>query len=264
MSQDNLRAAPGARIGGTDVSLNELLYTLKITDRLDAFRNAADDILILRAVKAENLSATGTELQEEADSLRQQLGLLSAADTETWMRQRHLSLDDFEQYVCRRVTARKLQDRLVGPKIESFFVANRAGLDVAGLWRIVVENEEVAREVTTALARPGASFAALARKFTLDAATRDAGGYSGHMLRMAMDPELATAVFLASPGAIVGPVRTQAGYEIVHVEEIRRASMNDHTRAVISDLLFNKWLQAGREEAGVQLAFVDQIVAPEA
>ncbi len=263
MANDHaLITVPGARVAGHTVSLNDLLYTLKVGGRLDAFRAAVDDLLIHVAVREAGLAADVAELQAEANARRQNMGLLRAADTQRWLRQQHMSTDDFEQFLWRRVTTRKLRQQICAPQIDDYFIRNRADLDAACIASIVLENEEVARDILEALAQPGANFAALARRFTIDARAHAVGGHVGYVRRMAMDPAVAKAVFLANAGATIGPIRSSAGFEVIRVEDIQRAALNPAMRAFVSDVIFNDWLHERRRAAEADLSFADQLAPP--
>ena len=260
-SDQGLSKVPGARIAGRTVSLNDLLYALKVGGRLDAFRAAVDDLLIHTAAREAGLDADVAELQAEANTLRHSMGLLRAVDTERWLQQQHLSADDFEQLLWRRVTARKLQQQICEAQIEPYFHRNRAALDSACISSIVLENEAVACDILEALALPGASFAALARRYTIDARAHAVGGHAGYVRRMAMDPAVAKAVFLANAGATLGPIRSSVGFEVIHVEDIQRAALDPAMRAFVSDLIFNEWLHQRRHAADAYLSFADQLIA---
>lgn len=236
-----LQSITAASANGRGITLNELLYTLKITDRLDALRNVIDDVFIADEVAAQGIKAAPAELQAESDAVRQSLGLLRAADTHAWLKSRAMSVDDFEAYLSRRVTARKLKAKLSSEKIEATFRSRRPDFDRAKLWILVAENLSIAREVAEKL-RAGENFKALAEKYSIDPETRPRGGFQGIVWRSQLDPRLASKVFLASPGSVVGPVRTDSGHVLALVEDIARASLDEETKLRVADLIFRDWL----------------------
>ncbi len=63
----------------------------------------------------------------------------------------------------------------------------------------------------------GASFEALAQKYSADPGSAQRGGDIGWFSKDRMVPEFAAAVFSARPGAVVGPVQTQFGLHIIKV-----------------------------------------------
>ena len=67
----------------------------------------------------------------------------------------------------------------------------------------------------------GESFEALAKEFSDDPGSRDAGGDLGFFGREVMTPEFETAVFSMQPGERSAPVRTPFGLHIIELLEIR-------------------------------------------
>ncbi len=79
---------------------------------------------------------------------------------------------------------------------------------------------EAARAEADALAsraRAGEDFAALARAESDDTITRERGGDMGPFYQGIQEPAVDTAVFAAAEGAIVGPIETIRGFEILLV-----------------------------------------------
>lgn len=242
-----------ARIGGKPVSLQSLIHTMKITDRLADFRHAADDLLIQQAAEREGIAPTDKELQAESDSLRAAMGLNLAADTHAWLKQRSMSAQDFETYVLRLVSARMLKQKLTADKVEAYFMEHRPAFDAARISRLAFGSDAAANEALGQIRSGAASLATLAGRFPADAAEAPADG-AGFTLRMHMDPALAAAVFRASPGQWVGPVETAHGArEIAQVHEVRRAELDERTGALVQDLLFGVWLRGERERAGIEV-----------
>lgn len=86
------------------------------------------------------------------------------------------------------------------------------------------EAEKAARD--TALAalraiRDGMDFSVAARRYSEDPANRDQGGDLGWVRRSGIDPDFARAAWAARTGTPIGPVRTQFGYHIIKVENVR-------------------------------------------
>ncbi len=79
----------------------------------------------------------------------------------------------------------------------------------------------------------GVSFEALAKQYSVDRASAVNGGDVGWFTRERMVPEFAAAVFNATPGAVIGPVKTQFGLHIIKVTGF------DHTGAVCSEVVRN-------------------------
>ena len=76
-------------------------------------------------------------------------------------------------------------------------------------------------EQLLARARAGEDFAALARENSDDAGSKSQGGDLGWSTREAFVAPFAEALFALTPGELSGPVRTQFGYHIIRLDEVR-------------------------------------------
>ena len=89
--------------------------------------------------------------------------------------------------------------------------------------KTVAEKEQQARKVL-AMAKAGQDFAGLARKYS-EGPTADNGGDLGFFSRGQMVKPFDDVVFSMKSGEISGPVRTQFGFHIIKLEQIRPASV---------------------------------------
>ena len=67
----------------------------------------------------------------------------------------------------------------------------------------------------------GKDFSQLAKEFTNDEATKDNGGDLGYISRGEADPDFEKAVFAAKKSDLLGPVRTQYGWHIMSIDDVR-------------------------------------------
>lgn len=88
-------------------------------------------------------------------------------------------------------------------------------------------------------AREGADFAALALKYSDDPGSKTNGGDLGYFQRDSMVKPFADAAFSMKPGEISEPVRSQFGWHIIKVEEIKeaKAAAYDEVKARIQTQL---------------------------
>ncbi len=99
-------------------------------------------------------------------------------------------------------------------------------------------------EAVLAKAKAGAEFAALARQYSDDEASKEKGGDLDFFGRGAMVPEFEEAAFSLPPGTVSDLVKTQYGFHIIKVLEKRPAVTRslDEVRAQIEDQI--KWERA--------------------
>lgn len=69
----------------------------------------------------------------------------------------------------------------------------------------------------------GQSFAKVAKKYSIDQVTKNAGGKLANVAKGQQEKALETAAFAAKVGDIVGPVKTETGYYVLRVDKVTAA-----------------------------------------
>lgn len=80
---------------------------------------------------------------------------------------------------------------------------------------------ERAIEALNRIRDEGLDFEVAAREYSQDPANRNEGGDLGWVQRSRVDPDFALAAWSARTGRPIGPVRTQFGYHLIKVENVR-------------------------------------------
>src|SRR2546426_10800718 len=83
---------------------------------------------------------------------------------------------------------------------------------------------QLAESLVVAL-RGGADFADVARRFSSDSGSREAGGELGWFRRGRMVKEVEDVAFRMRPGDISGVVETEVGYHLIQVERVQPAEV---------------------------------------
>lgn len=121
-----------------------------------------------------------------------------------------------------------------------YFDEHRAELatpESRGLVNIVVTSKDQATRVAR-LARSGTDFAALVERYSIDESTKSHGGSLGVVQAEQLDTGYAAEAFAAARGEIFGPVRTEHGWNIGRVTDVRRPEPVSFAR--IRDVLKSK------------------------
>jgi parvulin-like peptidyl-prolyl isomerase len=121
------------------------------------------------------------------------------------------------------------------------------------IYQLVLKDEEIARELRAQIIEDGADFHALARQYSNAVDTRLAGGYVGQRRRTDLEAAVEAAVFGAQPPAVVGPLKTDNGWELIRVEALHPAILDDSLRGMISQQLFDEWLSEQYRKARISL-----------
>jgi parvulin-like peptidyl-prolyl isomerase len=229
---------PIASLPGASVSLGQLLHRLRRQGRLWPLAvQALSAQVVLQEASQAGLSVSADELQATADTFRRRAGLLSAADTNTWLAREGLSVDDLEVDLEEHLLASKLKQHQAA-QADEYFSTHQKDFDRLGLRCVLVEREDLARELASQVRDEGGSLEDVAAAHGLSVAR-------GRLFRKDAPRPVAEALAAAKPGELVGPVATPEGFALVVVEERRPADLDAATRQRIQDELFDGWL-AGR------------------
>ncbi|MFN7926961.1 MAG: peptidylprolyl isomerase [Blastocatellia bacterium] len=250
--ENNVREFVALVVNDEAMTLADVLRAAQFRGHLGFLQRIADAALIRQAAAQQGIEATDEELQAAADQFRTHHELHKATELLAWLEQRHLSLTAWETGLEEDLLAEKLRARLTEGKVEMYFAQNRLSYDTATISRLVVAQESLAKELRSQMVEEDADFYALARAHSLDAASRPAGGYVGVVRRTDFTSTLEAAVFGATIGAVVGPFKTDAGWELVKVEARQTAQLDDATRAQVAATLFDEWLTESRHKARIQ------------
>jgi len=249
-----VRTAVLARVNGIPVLWADLIHRLRIDGTFEEL--AAESVrkaVVLESARQMNLKVTDEELQQAVDEFRETMQLFEVEQTEEWLRQNGLTLEDFEGELEYRVLERIIRESLATEEaVQRLFHENRTTFDRAEISRILVAKNELAQELMHQIAEEEAKFEDLAERFSIDPKTREQRGRAGWVCPADLDPVCEPKVFTARPGDIVGPFSAEGGYEILRVERIRRAELSDETRREIVDRLYQEWLQRRLRETRVE------------
>jgi peptidyl-prolyl cis-trans isomerase D len=101
--------------------------------------------------------------------------------------------------------------------------ARYAGSETRNLQQVVLQDENAARAFV-ARVRGGTSFAAAAQQAQFSAGDIALGQKTREQFTSLANADIATAVFAAEQGAVVGPLRSPLGWHVVRIEGITRAT----------------------------------------
>ena len=209
----------------------------------ELFENMVSDAILLAKARADSVVVTPKEiekaLKEELDALKERYGPEEYA---RMLRQQNLTEKDIRDK--RRLDIRNylLKQRVVeslGRKITisykdvtDFYTTYKDSLpqkpesvNISHIMLNVLPGEErrsKAREQLSEIlkrVREGEDFAELAKQYSQDSGSSEAGGDLGYFEKGTMVLEFERAAFLLEPGEVSDIVETQFGYHIIKVEE---------------------------------------------
>lgn len=250
------------KVKDEEISLYDVLRIAKLTGHLQFIDDAVEATIIRQTALTQSIEVSDEELQQAADDFRSARELHDSEDTQGWLETHLLSYEDWELLLEDQVIAHKLREVLTAGRVEQRFAEQRLSLDAAAISRLVLKEEGIARELRAQIIEDGADFHALARQYSIDAATRPAGGYAGLVHRPELEAAVEAAVFGAQAGKIVGPLKTDDGWELIKLESLHPAVLDDSTREKIKSTLFSEWLSERRLNMSISIPLLEPSTAP--
>lgn len=240
-------------VKGQAVTHKELLRYVRNHQAINVLQLKARQTLIDQYAEQAGLTVSDEELQRGIDVFRRERGLLKVASALEWLQLYGMTLEDLGDRVRVQLLELKAAEHFSQPKIEPYYYENRQSFDTAIVSRIVLKEYGAARELMFRI-EEGGDFHSLAREFSEEDETRRAGGYAGEVGRGSLTPVEAAAVFGAQAGEVLGPLKTNQGYLIIKIEEIKSARLNESMRSRIGKILFEEWLSEQLKEADIHYA----------
>jgi foldase protein PrsA len=214
---------------------------------------AVDEVIVHQAAKDMGVQADGGEVEARIKRIQGQFAdetTFSARLAANGSSLAELRAQITEQVLREDMVTKAKGLRVTDEELKAFFDANKEKLaapESYHLRHIVVAGEKEANDFLTAI-KAGADFAKLASQVSLDDATKDRSGDMGFISRGMLLPELEKAAFALKPGEVGGPVKTQLGYHLLKVEEVRPAKpavfdaiKDDLRKSLLADKINKAW-----------------------
>jgi peptidylprolyl isomerase len=230
--------------GGGSFTPEELVKFLMIAGQADSiFYEIIKYKEVLKKGREMKIDITIPKLQEFADNYRKALGLFSAHETFEFLNSMCLTEEDFEIFCEYSLLVNAVKDLLSDDdEIEGYFYNNRSDFDTTRISVIVVENENLANELNMQILEDGEDFYSLAREHSVDETTKHSGGYVGKVTRTMLPTVIASKVFIANAGDLLGPFQIEGVWHLILVEEVIKAILDDDAKEQIKEIMFQEWL----------------------
>ena len=192
------------------------------------------------------IHVTDKDVQKEFQKQKKQ-SFPKEADYAAFLKSSGMSPNDILLRVKLDLLSNKIRDKVTKGKtkvteaqIAAYYAANKSRFGQPqrrDLLVVLTKDQATANKAKAALAS-GQSFASVAKKYSIDTASKAQGGkltVSKGQQEQALD----TAVFAAKPGVVAGPVKTQFGYYVFKVTKNTAGTQQslDQARASIKSLL---------------------------
>ena len=232
------------------IDRNEIIVSSdEIVDRLK--RNLAYQAVVRQVAVQEAIDRVASErgvqispeaIEAEAERMRRDHRLEKASDTHQWLNERMISVEDWEAGIGDRLLYKALAKDLFDSEVEDYFAHHKLDYDLLVLYRIVVPNEALAKEIYYQIKEEETSFYEAAHLHDMDDKRRYCCGFDGKIYRWSLSPDIAPAIWSAKVGEVIGPLQLEETYHLFLVEDRIEASLTPDIRQAIIDKLFKDWL----------------------
>ena len=232
--------------GGLDLKTQAGLDTLKSLKQqvLDQMIN---DVVVAMQADREGIKVTDDDLNVRLAQMIQDAG--SVDKLNEYLTKNQLSLGD----LCSQVRNQLLGEAMLN-RVTAAIPTNAEQVHARHILVATAQTGDAVRQQLLA----GKDFAALAKQYSQDEASKANGGDLGWFPKGVMDPNFETVAFQLKVNEISQVVQTQFGFHIIQVLE------HDNSRALPPEVIQNKrqtaflaWLQAVRDTMKV-----DRLVQP--
>jgi len=246
------------------ISMEELLQQIKLSCQMPATIEGIVNRQIVRSFAEESgIQLNPAEMQQAADAFRVSHNLLRADQTQTWLQEHHLTMDEFEDIVRLSALSSKLAQHLFAAKVEPFFAEHQLDYAQVVMYEVALDDEDLAMELFYAIQENEISFYEVAHQYIQEPELRRSGGYRGVLSRQQLKPEVSAAVFASTPPQLLKPIVTAKAAHLILVDEIIQPNLDRNLYQVILSDLFLQWLRQQTTQVEVVLQAPAQSIVSE-
>jgi len=236
------------------ISLAQALQYLQYSGKLQPFiiEIVRQYVIEQELQTQEDLNISPAVTEQAVIDFRLQNQLTEPQRFQEWLASNGIDYATFHNQVTSSFKLTKLRAQITEPKIQEYFIERKVFLDRVVLSRIIVDNQELAEEISSQL-EDGAAFEDLAREYSI-AEDRIVNGMMGPVSRGAMPDVLRAAVDSVSQRKVVGPLELEGRWILFRVEQFLPASLEDsQLKQALENELFEQWLAEKIQKMAVKL-----------
>jgi foldase protein PrsA len=187
----------------------------------------------------QGVKVTNAEVDKQFATTKQQ-SFPKEADFQKFLKSSGMGLDDLKFRVKVQALSDKLRtkvtkgkDTVTDAQVKAYYDKNKARFAQPERRDLLVVLTKTKAKAATALAalKGGQSFKAVAKKYSIDQASKNQGGKLLAVAKGQQEKSLDDAVFKATQNKLYGPVKTQFGYYVFKVTKVTKASQQTVTQA---------------------------------
>jgi parvulin-like peptidyl-prolyl isomerase len=200
-------------------------------------KDAVTNELIRQHAAKIGLANTDAELQLAVDEVRYSRGLESADAGRQWLRENHQTLWSLQSCIDLMLLRNKMRGAIPEADVQAHYAEHKLEYEAVDLYSIRVDSESKAAELQSQIADEGANFHALAMEHSQDEDSRHMGGYLGRLSRAEMAAGVEAAVFAIRPPDVIGPIKTERGWNLFKVAKIHKPTLAESADRIRIELM---------------------------
>ncbi|MFP7486166.1 peptidylprolyl isomerase [Priestia filamentosa] len=237
-----------ASVDGSDITKDDVYNLLADQNGAAAVDTLITEKIIDKEAEKEDIKITAKQVNQELDDLKEQYG---GEDTfNQTLEASGVSLSSLKEDIKKNKEIEELlrpSIKITEKEMKEYFNENKDSFAQAAQVKashILVDDEKTAKEIKEKLDK-GEDFATLAKKYSTDTATSESGGELGYFEEGTMTDEFDKKAFSMKKGEISDPVKTDYGYHIIKVEDVKGAKQASYkdSKAQVKEAIFNEKLQ---------------------
>lgn len=223
--------------GNSDVVVKSTAGNVTKTEFYDAMKQQAGASVLkqltIQKVFSKNYNVTDKEISTEFDKAKQQYG----DQFDTLLKQSGMTQASFKDQIRASLALKKA----VGASITDQELKDHYKPEIKAS-HILVADEATAKKVKDLL-NQGQSFEDLAKQYSTDTGSKDKGGDLGYFTSGKMVAEFEAAAYKLQKDQVSDPVKTQYGYHIIKVTDIKPLQPFDQVKETIRSQLVDTKMQ---------------------
>ncbi len=241
------------RVNGETLKVREAMECLDfLWNEARILQALVDLCLIEEAVKRWSIVPAAEHTQRALDAFRSARGLLAASDMHTWMHANALTPDRLAHMMHGRAQEFALREHIAREGVGAYADAHPRAFDVAHLARMRVRTRERAYQLAEQVSQRG-FHEVMEDEFSARRLVALRHGSLEAVRRRDISPDHAAHIFAAAARDVIGPLESDAGFDIVRVIRIEIADPHHaSTRHAVVDAMFDEWLGARRRAATIE------------
>lgn len=218
------------------------------------------DKLIENDIKKNNIEINDKEVEDSLMTAIQNFGGQEQFDKN--LDDYNMDIEKFKDTLRKDLVYRKHREwfdannKVTDEELKKYFEENKDSLLKVDASHILVEDEETANEIKEKL-NNGENFEELAKEYSTDTGSAANGGALGAFGKGQMSKEFEDVAFSLGEGEISDPVKTQFGYHIIRVNDIKDSveDVKEEVTKALNDKKYSDYLNKLNEESNVVTEF---------